>query len=139
MSKRKTREKKIKFEFSQKELRLLFQAVVLNEILRESVSVEGDFQESSIYMLLKKHFTKEECAKFSEKAYDLIDEYVDWEDMEEIALLSTEEKKAVMNALKNTGRQGINLHTKDLFGQIEEQLDKSGIIQLSFDTKKQDD
>lgn len=130
---------KIKIELTQKELQHLFKLVILNKIILESLENSKDSENSSLYQRLKAYFSTKKEAAISKEVSQVLEEYVNYEDAQEVDMILEEEKETVLKVLKETEKKGINLNVEDLFNQVNQKLNESGIIRIPLSKKKQND
>ena len=128
-----------KIELTQKELKHLFKLVILNRIILESFENSKDSVNMSLYQRLKIYFSAKTEDFLSKEVSQVLEEYINYEDAKEVDMIIEEEKETVLKVLKETEKKGINLNVEDLFNQVNQKMNETGIIRIPFSKKKQND
>lgn len=135
----KKKKTKITLEFSKRQLKKLFEMVMLYEVLEEILSEEPSEKVSKICEMIQPYFSDKEVENILHEAYQRLDEYVEWEDMQEFDELIEKEKDVVMNVLKEVDKLGITLGADDIFQRVNQKLGQEGLARVLIDKKQYND
>ncbi len=132
---------KIKVELSKTQLRKLFQMIVLFEIVKDN---EGKDESNSVfYNNFKKFFTDAEIELLISNSYELLENYVNTEDVEEIDNLLQEERVAMVNIIQEQAKKGQEVSLDDLYNRITQHMSDedmgAGYLQIFGNLKRYDD
>ena len=132
---------KIKVELSKTQLRKLFQMIVLFEIVKDN---EGKDESNSVfYNNFKKFFTDAEIELLISNSYELLENYVNTEDVEEIDNLLQEERVAMVNIIQEQAKKGQEVSLDDLYNRITQHMSDEdmgpGYLQIFVNLKRYDD
>jgi len=130
---------KTKIELTQKDLKHLFKLVILEKMILESLENSHNPENISLYQRLKTYFSTKTENLLSKEIAQFLEEYISYEDAQEVDMIIEEEKETILKVLKETEKKGVNLNVEDLFNQVNQKLNESGIIRVPFSKKKQND
>lgn len=129
-------------KFNPKALKELFIAALTVEQLKKYIAEQKDGQvplPSVIVKSLSHHYSSKTAERYTSQAKALIDEYLQWADVEELNWFLDKEKDILKDVLKETEKIGAGFNVEDLVERINKRFNDEGIINASFKVKKQDD
>lgn len=136
---KKIREKNVRLELTRRDLKRLLEIIILHEVLQNSLGNQKSKQDTGLTKMVKSYFSGEEEKAAKAKADDLLEEYLNWEDSEELSYILEREKDAFLTVLQENQNQGLSLSVDDIFKRVNQMMQQDGVIRLVIHRKKHDD
>lgn len=130
------KDRKIKIELNKKQLQELLEMVFLYEAMRGEMEEDGN---STITPLLKSYSSDQTRKNAMKKADALLDEYLEWTNLQEIDDLLDEQKETMLKIMEEFQRKGASFKSDDLISQLNEKLGKIKLLRLPLKSQIQDD